>query len=522
MTKSYSYWLIGWILYCGVALDVHSDNIDKLMVMPGDLIQGHAKYEDECEKCHESYEQVSQPKLCRDCHDKVDEDIKQKRGFHGKNQLVGEDRACKSCHTDHKGRNFDIVLLDTDTFDHNLSDYPLEGAHQGVNCTGCHAPDKKYREAGLKCLDCHKEDDPHKGDLGEKCDDCHKVDTWNSAKFDHSKTDFPLVDKHKEVACASCHPDERYKDIPVDCYSCHKLNDVHAGKYGKACDDCHNEKKWSELKFNHNKDTDYPLLGRHKRVSCQACHGNDVNRPLKRTCVACHENDDVHRSKNGTECKDCHSVSGWAKLSFDHDKDTDYPLKGEHKSASCESCHRGRVDEELDDACVACHLGDDVHKGEEGKQCEQCHDEVSWTENVLFNHDLTKFPLIGLHAGTACEQCHLSSQYKEAPLECNACHESDDIHKKQLGVECQACHTPNDWKIWHFDHDKQSDYPLTGAHKGLDCLACHTEPVEDGKIKLSIQCNACHSRDDIHRGEFGRDCRRCHNTEAFGKLGQGD
>ena len=48
------------------------------LVMPGQLIEGHAKYEDECGSCHKSFSKQSQNRLCRDCHEKIDADIKQK------------------------------------------------------------------------------------------------------------------------------------------------------------------------------------------------------------------------------------------------------------------------------------------------------------------------------------------------------------------------------------------------------------------------------------------------------------
>jgi PHP family Zn ribbon phosphoesterase len=29
-------------------------------------------------------------------------------------------------------------------------------------------------------------------------------------------------------------------------------------------------------------------------------------------------------------------------------------------------------------ACIACHTGDDVHDGQFGRRCEQCHGADSW------------------------------------------------------------------------------------------------------------------------------------------------
>jgi predicted CXXCH cytochrome family protein len=78
-----------------------------------------------------------------------------------------------------------------------------------------------------------------------------------------------------------------------------------------------------------------------------------------------------------------------------------------------------------------------------------------------------------------------------------------------------------DWKAWEFDHDKQTDFELTGKHKGIQCTACHREPVsfeKGAEMDMPNDCLGCHREDDAHDGEFGRRCQRCHNTEAFDEV----
>lgn len=485
-----------------------------LLVMPGPLVEGHADIEAKCEKCHKNFDQSAQDRLCLDCHEDIDKDIVGKLGYHGKDGKVTAVE-CRSCHTDHIGRTADINLLDADTFDHDLSDYPLEDAHLQAGCAQCHKKDELYRDAKSDCYSCHRDDDVHQGELGEECENCHDLKSWKKAGFDHDKTDFKLRDAHDKIECSACHPDEHYVDIPVSCNSCHKLNDVHAGSYGVECEDCHNEREWPEILFNHDRDTDYPLEGRHKNVSCKACHGNDVKRKLGTDCINCHKQDDAHRGRYGEKCEQCHSIRTWNEDLFNHDQDTDFKLNGAHKKISCEACHRGTLEDDTGLECVDCHLGDDAHHGEQGKQCEQCHGEDSWVSSVRFNHELTRLPLIGMHAAIPCEDCHLSAEYREAPLACNRCHEKDDVHKQKLDTNCELCHNPNHWSLWVFDHDKQSDYPLEGAHKDLDCLTCHDTPISNGKIELPADCFSCHAMDDIHEEKFGRQCERCHDLESF-------
>ena len=49
------------------------------LVMPGDVVQGHARFETKCDKCHEAFDKSKQSKLCRDCHEQIDIDIKKKK-----------------------------------------------------------------------------------------------------------------------------------------------------------------------------------------------------------------------------------------------------------------------------------------------------------------------------------------------------------------------------------------------------------------------------------------------------------
>ena len=486
----------------------------KSLVMPGQVIEGHAKYEDECNRCHKSFSKESQNRMCRDCHENVDADIRLKQGNHGMGKA--KDIDCNYCHTEHKGRDADIIQMDIETFDHDATDYLLKGAHIMTNCTTCHVRGKKYREAPKNCVDCHEENDAHKGRLGEKCEDCHDERSWVSQEFDHDATDFLLREKHVDVDCNSCHVNQQYKDIPKDCHVCHGVSDVHAGRYGSKCNECHSEAGWDRSRFDHDRDTEYLLVGKHRKVKCDVCHTGKLHeKKLDRECISCHRGDDEHSGRYGRKCQSCHKPHGWDKAKFDHTLKTDYPLRGKHQEVRCASCHRGEAyTEKLALDCFSCHGPDDVHKGQEGEQCEQCHDEDGWGERVRFEHDMTSFPLLGLHAVTPCEECHLNAEFKMAVSDCSVCHQPDDVHELRLGQRCDLCHNPNGWSLWEFDHNVQTDYSLDGAHEGIDCLSCHERDASQG-INLSTMCADCHREDDVHDGQFGRYCDRCHITQSF-------
>ncbi len=417
------------------------------LVMPGELVQSHAKLEKNCANCHKSFSQHTQSGLCRGCHKPIAADLVARQGFHGRHPTI-RDTECRHCHTDHKGRGADIVGLDPQTFRHDATDFPLEGAHASVACNSCHMSGEPKRAAPSECVGCHKKDEPHGGRLGKACDSCHGLDVWRPTKhFDHGRTKFPLIGAHKTVACRTCHSDEQWKGLNVGCVACHRLKDAHNGRYGQKCGNCHGAEKWSAVRFDHDRATKFPLRGQHRKLTCESCHAGDI-----------------YRDKLGT-------------------------------------------------TCVNCHQTHDPHRGKLGSSCERCHSEDGWRRQVDFDHDLTTFPLIGLHAAVSCEGCHATQEYKKTPGSCIACH-ADTHHEGRLGPRCQACHNPNGWKLALFDHDTATRFPLTGAHAGVACHACHAEK-NPATFLLPQDCYSCHLDADIHRGAFGRNCATCHSTAAF-------
>lgn len=488
------------------------------LVMPGPVISGHAEYEHQCAKCHAVFERTAQKDLCLDCHDALATDLAADRGYHGRAPEIGNKR-CASCHPDHEGRDADIVPLDEVLFDHARTDYPLTGSHVAAPCGGCHPASLKHRDASHACVDCHREESPHRARLGETCAVCHDERDWRSVTFDHAMTRFPLTDAHVDVPCAGCHPNERYDATPTACASCHALQDVHQARFGPACDTCHGLVAWRETIFDHDEATDFPLDGRHGLASCTSCHpGILYEDHAETTCLGCHETDDVHHGLYGPECKTCHQADGWARARFDHDTLTDYPLRGLHADVRCAACHPGALyDEPPSRDCVGCHRADDVHGAQQGEQCERCHTERGWRLEIAFDHDLARFPLLGLHAVVPCEACHLDARFKDAETACIACHQADDAHTARLGLACAGCHNPNGWRILRFDHDAETGFALDGAHEPLACEACHQRPVRE-RPTLSPACLSCHAQDDVHRGTFGSQCQRCHSTASFDEV----
>ncbi len=552
------------------------------VVMPGKVIEGHAKLEAKCDSCHVRFDKAAQSRLCGECHKDVAADQRAATGFHGR-APEAQGKECRACHTDHKGREARIAALDEAKFDHGRTDFALKGAHAkpGLECRSCHAAGKRWREAPQACVECHRKDDTHKGSLGAKCAECHHERTWKETGFDHGKTRFALEGKHANAKCAACH-EKGYKDTPRECAACHRKDDAHKGRYGSKCETCHDARNW-ENRFAHDTRTKFALGGKHRLARCDSCHKGPLYRePLPVKCVACHRADDIHKGSLGDACDKCHNDKGWKGTAFDHGRDTKFALRFKHKEAKCEACHKGGLKEKVPNTCIGCHKADDTHKGGFGDKCQSCHADKSWKAIVFdherdagyelegrhaavkceachkgnpyavrtavtcvachggqkdphkgqqgdrcekchnahdwkrtaFSHQKTRFPLAGSHVKVACDSCHKSKRYRDAPSDCKGCHAKDDVHKRAFGPRCEDCHNVRTWKAWDYDHARRSKYPLEGGHRKVPCASCHTRPT-DGKVETPTACFACHRGDDVHGGGFGTACERCHEVSSW-------
>jgi hypothetical protein len=140
---------------------------------------------------------------------------------------------------------------------------------------------------------------------------------------------------------------------------------------GSGCITCHSTEDWKRVTFDHSK-TAFPLLGKHATAACSDCH-RDRNRlqapvqfgKLSSECESCHH--DIHQaqfaSAGKTDCSKCHKPEAWAALTFDHDTQSSFSLRGAHKSVKCKSCHHeedagsGRFlrFKPIASACASCH-----------------------------------------------------------------------------------------------------------------------------------------------------------------------
>ncbi len=92
--------------------------------------------------------------------------------------------------------------------------------------------------------------------------------------------------------------------------------------------------------------------------------------------------------------------------------------------------------------------------------------------------------------------------------------ETEKPHGPKIG-ECSLCHQAEAWTPARispkFDHARLG-FPLEGAHARTPCRACHAS-LNFSEARSKKTCVACHQ--DVHLGELGDDCARCHTPRTF-------
>ena len=82
-------------------------------------------------------------------------------------------------------------------------------------------------------------------------------------------------------------------------------------------------------------------------------------------------------------------------------------------------------------------------------------------------------------------------------------------HGEEYGARCVGCHDGQD-RMMGFEHEQV--YVLAGGHEGVDCAECHAGLEFGGELRA---CVACHEDPEVHVGEFGLECDRCHTAAGW-------
>ena len=159
---------------------------------------------------------------------------------------------CTQCHNTNS--------WDDGVFNHDNTQFPLDGAHLTIQCIDCHS--SGYQNLPTDCYSCHS------GNYnGVSIPITFRIISARFVlsailplpgyrrHFDHSQSQFPLTGAHISQPCVSCHA-SGFDNTPTDCYSCHtsdyqNVSDPNhvQNNFDHVCTQCHTTTAWSPATF---------------------------------------------------------------------------------------------------------------------------------------------------------------------------------------------------------------------------------------------------------------------------------
>jgi len=442
---------------------------------------------------------------------------------------------CAQCHNpDGWSINYNTIQ-----FNHNTTDFSLEGTHAQTDCKACHET-LIFTDASSQCISCHG--DIHSMSVGNDCIRCHTSQTWlvDNIPELHEENGFPLIGAHSNSSCVDCHKSEnllRFDRIGNECINCHQENYLAtqspnhvASGFSTNCIECHSPlgTGWETDIINHDF---FPLTLGHDISDCTQCHTTGNYSDASPECVNCHQSDFSSTSNPNhtsvgfsTDCASCHTTDpGWTPANINHDF---FPLTLGHDIQDCKECHTTDNYSDVSPECVSCHQNNYSNTKNPNHtsvgystDCVSCHTtNPGWTPAII-NHDF--FPLTLGHDIQDCKQCHTTNNYSDTSPECVSCHQTDfnstsNPNHTSAGFsnDCVSCHTTNPgWTPANINHDF---FPLTLGHDLQDCKQCHTT---NNYSDASSECVSCHQSDfnstsnpNHTSAGYSTDCVSCHTT----------
>ena len=348
-------------------------------------------------------------------------------------------------------------------------------------------------QANAQCGDCHGPVRFGTDNTGFCSNPACHGRTWPEVQLDAGAPHpFALDGGHAGVWCHDCHNGARRPD-PA-CKSCHQPPASSGPHFGDDCAECHTSASFKGATLTREQHP-VPLTGAHATVACEKCHASGGPRPVN-TCKNCHR--PPKPLHYGDDCARCHTPDGFKGATLPREA---HPVKltGGHAAAACARCHDPGQPKPAY-VCKNCHPP--PNPPHHGDDCAQCHTPDGF-KGATLPAALHPIKLIGVHAKTACDRCHVQGQPKLAYV-CRNCHPPPEAH---FGDDCRKCHGTTRFKGATLPPE-QHPVKLTGAHAKTACDHCHVT----GQPKPAYVCRNCHPPPEAH---FGDDCRKCHGADTF-------
>ena len=135
---------------------------DQAGAQPLGGVYSHAETGGRCSACHTAlWESETMSDRCLHCHQEL---VTNPQDFHRIMLAQSQTWACHECHTEHRGAQASLTVMDLSSFPHEAAGYSLKGhqttaSGEGFSCSDCHGNQIEAMDLGI-CADCHQQIEP--------------------------------------------------------------------------------------------------------------------------------------------------------------------------------------------------------------------------------------------------------------------------------------------------------------------------------------------------------------------------
>ncbi|HXG21051.1 MAG TPA: FHA domain-containing protein, partial [Methylomirabilota bacterium] len=334
----------------------------------GDLVKGHAKWQNDCTTCHTPWGLQAVDDACVTCH--IKPETKGREYFRLTPTLARNE--CVSCHTEHRGQDFDIVGRQE-----NGAGAPGRGVH--LNLIGFKGENATF------CWKCHGE-----GIQTRRFQD-RPIEEYYRKVFLTAET----------APSASGRVVNPLKPLPSS------STPVSREAWLRS-----HQAKETGLRYGHTKhDLDIAKANQDK-LACTACHLRTSEETPPRPAAALIEGDIAFPGH--AQCIDCHK--DWL---VDRDPQAAVKFKASGECKRCHTSEDGGVTR-VRSRIQYVNFSHESHT-RESSACEQCHRIVlTETQYLPVLRSTEAYPV----SMNTCYQCHAEEKQRhpQATLDCLGCH----------------------------------------------------------------------------------------------------
>ena len=317
------------------------------LLMPGPVTQAHAKLEVRVQQLPRSQPIAARRASCASTATRRSPPTCATSGAPRSHDQCRAPASAVGCHTEHRGRDSDIVQLEPGRS--SIIARPISRSRARIARWPARAatrPGEAYRKAPPTCVSCHKDDDYPRGPAGQGLRRLPQPATAGQGRsFDHGKTDFALTGAHQADHLRRLPPRRPLQGIAEDLRRLPRHRRC-APRLSAATTAASATRPATGRRRS-------SIMQRRPASRCWARTPSSTARPAtaaattrtrcRRTATAAIEPTIPTPARFGDKCNDCHGNEPGSRSTTITRRDAKFALEGAHAKLGCHVCHTARV-----------------------------------------------------------------------------------------------------------------------------------------------------------------------------------